>query len=61
MPIILRLVDDCLDNVRPDHGRSAVGKTEQAKELPVHESIVAKGTDNKRSVDDVPCCRTQVD
>lgn len=33
LPIILRLVDDCLDNVRPNHGRSAVGKTKQAEEL----------------------------
>lgn len=33
LPVVLRLVDDCLDNIRPDHGRSAVGKTKQTKEL----------------------------
>jgi hypothetical protein len=38
LPIILRLADDRLDDIRPNHGRRAVGKTEQAKELRVHRS-----------------------
>jgi hypothetical protein len=38
LPIVLRLVDDRLDDTRPDRGRRAVGKTEQAKELRVYRS-----------------------
>ena len=38
LPIIIRLVNDGLDNIRPDHRRSAIGKTEQAEELRVQWS-----------------------
>lgn len=37
LPVVLRLVNDRLDDVWPDHGRSAVRKIKQAKELWSHE------------------------
>ena len=48
LPIILRLVDDRLDDIRPNHGRCAVGKTEQAKELRVHRSKLGQDGDHNR-------------
>ena len=42
LPIILRLVNDRLDDVRPHHRGSAVGKTKEAKELCARVSVTSR-------------------